>query len=958
MQWQITPESILLIICSAIVTTVAIALWWKRNTPGAKNLLVMMVASTIWCLASAFEYAVVSPEMRILASKLQYIGIYTLIPTYVMFGLNLSHIRRRINKGFVLLLWTFSTIIIFLAFTNEFHGLIWANITPIPGSHGLVYEHGLGFWFAVMYSYICLITGSGLVIYAARSRLAANNVQTSVIFTAVVIPWIANVLYITGLFPVPGIDPTPYAFAISGILFAVSIYRFHIFDITPIARDKVIDTMSDLLIIIDVQSQIIDLNPAVEKMLNVKRHNVIGHPATKLLSYWPHLAHLFSGKFEESTIIKSIQDQNGLWYSLRISPIQGRQEHMSGWMILLSDITDRKKQEDEVKRLAHIIEEASEAIVQTDVDGNIVYVNPFFEEITGYTLDEAVGGNPRILKSNKQDEAFYKNLWDTITSGHTWRGNFVNKRKDGSLYHEAATIFPIKNSNGKITNYAAVKRDISEQVIVEQAILESERRYRLLADNVTDVIWTMNLEGRFTYISPSVEALRGYTPEEALQQSIEEALTPESLQMVLPNIQNIFTIIRSGEKLEEIPITELEQPCKDGGTVWVEAITNIMYDDDGNAIGILGLTRNITERKRAQEEISAYSRFQNLLNEITLTAIRQSDFQEMLQLLADRVGELLYADGCYITLWDEKSRRVFPVAAYGPLRDSYQSITLPEPDEPTLTASVLEIEKPLAVTDVFNSPYISPKIAAQFPAKSQLALPLIANEQKLGAALIAFNKPHEFTANEIRLGEQAANQIALAVLKAKLLAEAEHLAIHDPLTGLLNRRHFMEIARQEFSRARRYHYPLSIIMFDIDYFKQVNDIYGHIVGDHVIQMVAQNCLSGTRASDIIGRYGGEEFIILLPETPLRNPQESEIDTGSLAIDELPAKSVATRLRRSIELSSHQIDEDTQVKVTISLGIAEINEDCLDLERLIDWADQALLEAKQRGRNQIIIWDPK
>jgi diguanylate cyclase (GGDEF)-like protein/PAS domain S-box-containing protein len=963
MQWQITSESLLLIFSSVFVSVVALGLWWKRNTPGAKCLLGMMVASAIWCLASAIEYAAISPDVRIFASKLQYIGIYTLIPAYVMFGLGLSHIKRRVTRGFIIILWVIPIVTILLAFTNEIHGLIWIDITPVPESYGLVYHHGLGFWLATIFSYICLLAGSILVVYAAKNRLAASKAQISVILIAVIAPWVANILYITGLFPIAGIDSTPFAFAISGILFAFSIYQFQIFNITPIARDKVVDTMDDLLIVIDYQSQIVDLNSAAEQVLHVKRNAVIGQQASELLKNWPNLVYLFTGKFEGKTVTKTVQDKNEVWYNLRISPLQNRHGQMTGRMILLRDITDQKKQDEEVRRLANIINEVSEAIVLTDINGDILYANPFFEEVTGYKTEEVLGKNPRILKSNHQDGVFYEVLWNTITSGKTWRGNFINKRKDGSLYHEAAIIFPIKNSEGKITNYAAVKRDITEQMITEQAIKEREHQYRLLADNVTDVIWIMDLEGRFTYISPSIEQLTGYSPDEIIGDLVNDSLTPASLELVLPSLQKIFKAVQSGEKLIETPIFELEQRRKDGETVWIEAILNIMYDDDGQALGILGLTREITDRKKAQEKIQQTARQQQLLNEITYAAIRQTDYEKMAQILADRLGELFDADGCYITLWDETNQQAYPMTAYGSLRDSYRSMDLPKPNEPTLTKSVLDIGKPLAIPDVFHTPYLSPKIAAQFPAKSQLALPLIANNQKLGAALIAFNHPHDFSDEEIHLGEQAANQIALALLKARLLEEAEYLAVHDALTGLLNRRYFMEMARKEFSRSQRYHYPLSIIMFDIDHFKLVNDTYGHPAGDQVLQMIAQKCRENTRTSDIIGRYGGEEFIILLPETPIWQPESFE--TNLLAPEDLPAKSVATRLCQITEQASITTTNNSTIGVTISLGIAEMDSDCSDVERLINRADQALLEAKKSGRNakksgrnQVIIWNPK
>ncbi|MFH1090875.1 MAG: PAS domain S-box protein, partial [Pseudomonadota bacterium] len=132
--------------------------------------------------------------------------------------------------------------------------------------------------------------------------------------------------------------------------------------------------------------------------------------------------------------------------------------------VFIRDITERKRAETERERLASAIEQAGEMIVITGAEGDIQYVNPAFSAVTGYTREEAVGRNPRILKSGEHDEAFYHALWENITVGETWEGRFVNKKKDGTLYTEEATISPVRDAAGAIVNYVAVKRDITENL--------------------------------------------------------------------------------------------------------------------------------------------------------------------------------------------------------------------------------------------------------------------------------------------------------------------------------------------------------------------------------------------------------------------------------------------------------------------------------------------------------------
>ncbi|MEK7785025.1 MAG: HD domain-containing phosphohydrolase, partial [Chloroflexota bacterium] len=202
-------------------------------------------------------------------------------------------------------------------------------------------------------------------------------------------------------------------------------------------------------------------------------------------------------------------------------------------------------------------------------------------------------------------------------------------------------------------------------------------------------------------------------------------------------------------------------------------------DAHGNAIGTRAMYVNITDSKIAEAE----QRAGLLLNELTRSAASGLGLRSAAQMLADQLGELLNADGCYVTLWDEANQRTIPLAAYGELRDMYPAINVP-PGERTMTESVLCAGRTLVAEDVFNTPHISPVLAARFPTRSMLGLPLLADDQKLGAVLIAFNKPHRFTPDEIARAERASGPIALIVTKAKLFDELREA--HSGLTEAYN----------------------------------------------------------------------------------------------------------------------------------------------------------------------------
>src|SRR5450759_1711874 len=530
------------------------------------------------------------------------------------------------------------------------------------------------------------------------------------------------------------------------------------------------------------------------------------------------------------------------------------------------------------------------------------------------------------------------------------------------------------------------------------------------------------------------------------------------------------------------------------------------------------------QNARLYEETQQRARQLTLLNELTRTALEMADLHLVLQTIADRMGELMHADGCYLTLWDQKRQAAIPAAAYGIHHDVYPTLGI-EAGEATLTAVVLNSGKSLVIEDVPHSPLISRRISGFLQMQSILTIPLIASDQKLGAMLIAYNHNYAFKQEEINYCEQAARQVTLAIARvqlfeaerqrsaqlsrtnffitalsnvaakiktvpdpdevmatlglelkqlgvycmvalfeknssslvirylsfkdeitgfsnrwakvlsdfrlplqdfsfydelivrrhviftddprpivravttkipsfiidqladmssltaeskalalplmveekvigfmgmwgndlqeadlsaasmfgsqvaitlenARLYGEIQQIAITDDLTGFYNRRGLFELGQREIERAFRFKRPLAALMVDLDFFKVVNDTYSHAVGDQVLQGLAARCRENVREVDLLGRYGGEEFVILLVENDL-----------AVAIQ------VAERLRLSIGSSPFPTTQG-DITITVSVGVAILSPKTPDLATLIDLADQSLYTAKILGRNRV------
>ncbi len=219
-----------------------------------------------------------------------------------------------------------------------------------------------------------------------------------------------------------------------------------------------------------------------------------------------------------------------------------------------------------------------------------------------------------------------------------------------------------------------------------------------------------------------------------------------------------------------------------------------------------------------------------------------------------------------------------------------------------------------------------------------ISIPLKLGERRMGFLHLVMAPEVIFTGDEISLLQTIGNQFSAAVERARMYENFEKMAMIDSLTGLYNRRQLFNLGQIEFSRACRYNHSISVIMLDIDFFKKVNDVFGHLIGDQVLQQIANRCRSILRTSDVIGRYGGEEFVILLPETSIHQAQK-----------------IANRIRLLV-LDKPIMSDRGDISVSISLGISSMEGDCDSrLEWVIDQADQALLKAKESGRNRVVIW---
>ncbi|MEI6048273.1 MAG: PAS domain S-box protein [Bacteroidota bacterium] len=273
-------------------------------------------------------------------------------------------------------------------------------------------------------------------------------------------------------------------------------------------------------------------------------------------------------------------------------------------------IEERKQAEKEILKLSKAVEQSPASIVITDIKGNIEYVNPKFCNLSGYTKEEVIGKNPRILKSETYSPDFFKDLWTTILSGNEWKGEFHNKKKNGDLYWELSSISAIKNSSGEIVNFLAVKEDITERKQTEETFQNERALFRTIIDLIPNAVYVKDTRGRKILANPEEVQLAGMDSEDEVIGKTDPDLYPA--EQARRSADEDHLVLQSGK-----PILNIEGTLTDKeGRLHSLLVSKVpLYDLQGKISGLVGVTHDITERKQMENKLKENENLQRSLLE-------------------------------------------------------------------------------------------------------------------------------------------------------------------------------------------------------------------------------------------------------------------------------------------------------------------------------------------------------
>ncbi|MCB2155531.1 PAS domain S-box protein [bacterium] len=522
---------------------------------------------------------------------------------------------------------------------------------------------------------------------------------------------------------------------------------------------QMIEEAGDIVYTTDLDGNFTYANPATQKLTGYEEEDLTGRPFSTLLpiEWKARVREAYRRQIldcmRETTMEFPIQTRSGIrkWIEQRATLMMDG-DKATGFQCILRDITERKEAENANRELAHALQAAADAVVITGLDGAIHQVNPAFTAITGYEAEEAIGQNPRILKSDRTPQQLYRQMWGTITRGEIWCNRVINRRKDGSLYHAALTISPITEESGEVVGFVGIQRDITADIEREMALQQSEETFRSLSASSPIGVIQISAEGQCTYTNARFQAISGLTLEQCLGEGWTQTIHPEDRDRIL----------WSWKEFVDGGVGRLTEECRfvtGGGseTRWVMLRATPMVAEDRERLGFVGTVEDISERKH-QEQLRA------VLYEIAEAGSSATDLAEFFRSLDQSLSKIVDTSNFFVALWNPEEGTIsFP---YDRDQPEVQEMYSQEELAKTMTARVLRTGEPLLVDEEGIRELIDQgevDLVGRM-SKTWLGVPLISKGKVIGMISVqSYTDKAHYTEHDLAVVSFVSTQIANAI---------------------------------------------------------------------------------------------------------------------------------------------------------------------------------------------------
>lgn len=476
-----------------------------------------------------------------------------------------------------------------------------------------------------------------------------------------------------------------------------------------------------------------------------------------------------------------------------------------------------------------------------------------------------------------------------------------------------------QHADGSMGGVFFVFRDLSKERALQHRMLSTSQYSRNLLEASLDPLLTISPDGKIMDVNRATELATGYNRETLIGSDFSDYFTDP--QKAREGYQKVF----SEGQVSDYPLVLRHTT---GAETEVLYNASIYRDDEGRVAGVFAAARDVTQLKRSQQELETTNHEVTLLSEMNNLLQSCSTESEAFPVITTTLEKLFPKTCGRILILKTTATMLLETSAWG--NNTWKSSTISPSDCWALRRGRMH--------DIGLEESLNPPCRALAEKNTYLCIPLQAHGRALGIVHIVFDgiesPPHDL--QRIRqLANAAADNISLALANLRLRESLQSLSIRDPLTGLYNRRFMEEEVDRSISRMTRLQKPMALAFLDIDHFKDYNDKFGHDAGDAVMKAIAELMESFRQGSDVACRYGGEEFVVVMPET---GPDQ--------------AKRKIESFRKSVRQLSLRLNGQTLPGVDISVGLSFFPEHGRTTAELLKQADNALYRAKQQGRNCI------
>jgi diguanylate cyclase (GGDEF)-like protein/PAS domain S-box-containing protein len=999
--------------------------WRKRPAVAVIPFAWMMLGLSVWSVSYSVELLFPYLPTILFLINIEYLG-NAFIPVFLLFfALEYTGKSHLLMLRYRLVIWAIPLLTIALVWTNNYHHLMW-DMETISKSGPLTLlevRYGLFFWMHSIYSYVLAIFASILLILEMVQRPSNYRTQISFIILGILTPVIGSIIFTSEINPIPNLVILPLLFLPTGLGLAWAIARYHLLEILPLEQLTILKNMRDGIIVINSNKRVLYINPLIEKLIGRFETEVLGQPLNHISKeYGEILASHLTGTEHRGEIMIGAGDQAKI-FEVTVSPVTtlDSSQNLPGpnSMVILHDITERKKSETELSWRGTMMSAISQAADQflkeaawedkvRDILGKIgqaanvsrvyVFMNYSDEKGAIHSSQRYEWSAPGIVSQINNPALQHINLQKAGFS--RWEENLLKgKPIFGPLYEfPESELNTLQDQN--ILSLAIMPIFVDDQwwgfigfdeCSYERHWTETELEALHITANIFGSAETRaRTENRLIRRQQALSLLHDIVIK-ALQAKTLKYMAVDILDQLaqLIHADDCFITLWNKDNTQAPPfttygtsgdnflssqpvsgrktLTELalerghvlivddayESPYLDYGSArqcpWRSLITLPLVAAN-NDLGALiftfkefhhfqpdeiaiceqasSLVALAFEKFKAVEQAQRRAVTSETLRKAGAAVTETLETDETVSRILEQLQQVVAYDTASIQLLNENELEIIGGSGFVDLKAVIgMRFAIPGDNPNTI---VIKTGKPYLLPEL-GDVYGDFKKPPHNHIHSWLGVPLIFQERIIGLLAIDSATPNQFTQEDITLAMTFADQVSVALENSRIYKKAQHQAITDALTGIYNRRGLFQIGEFEFSHVRRIDRPICALMIDVDHFKRVNDRHGHAVGDQILHGLAERCRTVSRAVDIIGRYGGEEFVILLPDTPLE-----------------PARHIAERLRQSIAKEAFTTDAGP-LQITISIGVAEsISLDTL--HTLIERADTMMYKAKHAGRD--------